>query len=138
MTNKEYKSSLKPWIDPSVTTKIREKNSLLKKISKCKDLARKEQLRIEFKTIRNNVNFMLGEKKKEYFKNYFIKYKTNVIKVWPGIKGIINVKGENINCPTSIEVDGSIITDPMTISGNFNDYFTSMGLVKKQTVITSA
>ena len=69
---------------------------------------------------------MLGEKKKEYFKNYFIKYKTNVKKVWNGIKGIINIKNETNNCPTSIEVNGTILSDPKIIAGNFNDYFTSI------------
>ena len=47
-------------------------------------------------------------------------------KVWAGIKGIINVKGENNSCPTSIEVDGAILTDPKAVSGSFNDYFTSI------------
>ena len=98
---------------------------------KFQDLARKEQRRIEFKTIRNNVNFVLGEKKKEYFKNYFIKYKTSVKKVWNGIKGVINIKNETNNCPTSIEVNGTILSDPKIIAGNFNDYFTSIAVEGK-------
>ena len=81
LTNKEYKHSFKPWIDASVTTRIREKNKLLKKLGKCKDSLRKVHLREEFKSLRNTINSILVVKKKEYFKNYFIRYKTNVKKV---------------------------------------------------------
>ena len=126
LTNKEYKHSFKPWIDSSVTTKIREKNKVLKKLGKCKDPIRKDHLTKQFKTIRNTTNRLIVAKKKEYFKNYFIRYKTNVKKVWKGIKGIINVKSEMNSGPNSIEIDGTVLTDPKLIAGSFNDYFTSI------------
>ena len=72
LTNKQYKHSFKPWIDTAVTSKIRDKNKLIKKLAKCKDPARKEQLREQFRTIRNDLNFTIDEKRKTYFKNYFI------------------------------------------------------------------
>ena len=126
LTNKEYKHPFKPWIDSTITNKIKEKNKLLKKLAKCKDSARKDHLREQFKNVRNDINYMVIGKKKEYFKNYFIRYKTNVKKVWEGIKGIINVKSEMNSSPNSIEIDGNILTNPKLIAGSFNDYFTSI------------
>ena len=80
VTNKEFKYSFKPWIDSSVTTKIREKNRVLKKICKCKNPYIKNQLKDQFKILRNSIKVLLVTKKKDYYRNYFIRYKTNVKK----------------------------------------------------------
>ena len=57
------------------------------------------------------------------YKSFFTEHNNNIKKVWEGIKEIVSIKSKNINNPTSIQVNNSIITDPIVICNNFNDYF---------------
>ena len=44
ITQKEYKRKYKPWITDVVVNKIRDKNNILSKISKCKNPTRKAEM----------------------------------------------------------------------------------------------
>ena len=60
-------------------------------------------------------------------------------KVWQGIKEIVNIKSNNSNSPTTIEVGHKMVTDTAIICDHFNDYFPNIaeGILKtnKQPVL---
>ena len=81
------------------------------------------------------------EKQKEHYQNYFKNHKSNIKKVWKGIREIINVKSKTDNTPTCLRVGDEYKTDPKEISNTFNDYFTSIAdeiLKKENTKATRA
>lgn len=126
LTQKEFKQKYKPWISQIILFKINEKNKILRKIRKCKNEARKSELYIQFKALKNEITHLTRSGKKEYYKKYFAENKDNLQKIWKGIKEIINIKSKNFNYPTCLQ-DGDVnITDPITISNSFNEYFTSI------------
>ena len=94
ITQEEFKRRLKPWITNEITNKIKDKNKLLSKITKCKDETQKVLLQNEFKNARNEITRLTRINKKNYYDNYFTKHKGNLNKTWQGIKEIINLKGK--------------------------------------------
>ena len=126
ITQKEYKRRLKPWITNHITNMIREKNKLLTKMVKCKDLNQKAILNAEFKQMKNEITSLTKNSKKDYYDKYFTKHKDNLGKTWQGIKEIINIKAKNSDYPSCIIVDGKTITDPTEIASQFNTFYVSI------------
>ena len=133
-TRREFKQKYKPWISNHILSKISEKNKVLRKYISSKDPERKSALYDEFKAIKNEITFFTRSGKNAYYKKYFSENKNNLQKIWKGIKEIINIKSQNYDHPTCIEVGDDCITDPISISNSFNDYFTSIAdnIIKKR------
>ena len=53
-------------------------------------------------------------------------HKTNLKKVWSGVKSIINVKTISNNFPSALEVNGTSVTEPKAIANSYNQYFTTI------------
>ena len=98
----------------------------MKKCIKTKNERIKEEYNTKYKEIKNEITFLIRSGKKKYYEKYFTDNKNNLKKVWKGIKQLINIKSKNYDNPTNIEIDGTLITDPVLISNSFNDYFTSV------------
>ena len=62
------------------------------KLLKAKDQTRKEGLNQEYKISKYLLTNITKKSKKNYYKQYFIDNKNNLINVWKGIKGIILIK----------------------------------------------
>ena len=116
--DREFKRRYKPWITNGIIKSINRKNKLFNRYCKTKDLNVKEQVYNDYKLLRNSINELLRISKKSFYASY-----ANIKKIWQGIKEIINIKSKNFNYPTSIEVNNNIITDPVEICNNFNNYF---------------
>ena len=123
MTNREFKRRYKPWITNGIIKSINRKNKLFNRYCKTKDLNVKEQVYNDYKLLRHSINELLRISKKSFYASYFTEHNANIKKIWQGIKEIINIKSKNFNYPTSIEVNNNIITDPVEICNNFNNYF---------------
>ena len=135
VTNREYKSKYKPWITTAILNKIRERNKILNKYTKCKNQVIKPTLHREYTTMKNEITSMTRKSKKEYYDSYFTKHKHNLQKTWQGIKEIINTKNKNSSHPTCIiDGDDGTITDPTEIANKFNQYYTSVAdnILKKR------
>jgi len=127
VSNKEYKRRLKPWITNSILNKIKYKNKIFKKYSNCKNNNnRKQELLNEYKVIKNEITTQTRIGKKQFYQRYFTENKTNLKKIWKGIKEIINIKSKNFDQPTCLKTDDETITDPKQIANKFNSYFTSI------------
>ena len=134
ITQKQFKQRYKPCISFSILNKITDKNKILSKYLNCKNEVHKSELYKQFKDLKNQITELTRAAKKSYYQNYFDKNKHNLQKVWKGIKEIINIKSKSYNYPTLIQVGNTNITDPITISNTFNDYFTSIAseILKKR------
>ena len=126
VTKNEYKRRFKPWIKDNILHKIKEKDKAFRKYMKCKDEMRKNTLKTEFNTLKNEVLSLTRQSKKEFYNKYFIENSKNLRKIWQGINEIINIKNKNFCTPTCIIENEKTITDPKEISNSFNRYYASV------------
>ena len=134
LTHKEFKQKYKPWITNNILSKIRDKNKILKRYMDSKDQVRKNEYFEQFKFLKNDITQSIRTGKKAYYKSYFVQNKNNLQKIWKGIKEIINIKSKNFDSPTCLQVGDENVTNPITITNSFNDYFTSIAddILKKR------
>ena len=76
--------------------------------------------------LKNEVTSLLRTSKRDYYNRFFTNNRKNLRKTWEGIKNIINVKPSNTNTPSFIKDNNKILTDDISISNCFNDYFSSI------------
>ena len=126
VSNKEYKRRFKPWITNSILNKIKSKNKIFKKYKNCKNNNRKHELLNDYKVLKNEITTQTRIGKKQFYQRYFTENKTNLKKIWKGIKEIINIKSKNFDHPTCLKTGDETITDPKQIANKFNSYFTSI------------
>ena len=72
-------------------------------VHKAKDQTRKQNLHEKFKTFRNSLANLIREGNKNYYEKHFDEDKTNVIKVWKGIKEVILINKSNKTQPTCLK-----------------------------------
>ena len=128
ISNREFKRTYKPWITDGILNSINRKDKLYNKYVKTKNKTTKEELHKDYKMLQNHVNEL------NYYGKYFAKYTNNIKKIWQGIKAIVNIKSKNYNSPTSIEVGNKLVTNPIDICNNFNDYFSTIA----ENILTSS
>ena len=126
VSNKEYKRRFKPWITDLILSKIHKRNKELSKMAKCKDAETKSTLRLSVKTLKNEITALTRKNKKDYYNEYFITNKNNLLEIWKGIKEIINIKTKNFSHPTCVIKNKKTLTDPKEIADAFNSYYTSI------------
>ena len=126
LSKKECKRKYKPWITNSILNKIKDKYKKFRKYINCKDESKREILKGNYKLVQNEITELTRQGKKEYYNRYFSENKTNMQKIWKGIKEIINVKSKVHNSPSTIKFDEKIISDPKQIATSFNTYFTGV------------
>ena len=74
------------------------------KFCKAKDQTRKQHLHKKFKTYRNCLANLTRQSKENYYQKYFEENRTNLIKVWKGIKEIILINKSNKTQPTCLKL----------------------------------
>ena len=125
-SHREFKRRFKPWITDHILNKIKYKNKLLSRITKCSDRDEKAVLKSEFNGIKNEITRLTRTSKKEFYEKYFTKHKQNLSKTWQGIKQIINTKSKNSDYPSCIIDKSDTITDPTEIANRFNNFYASV------------
>ena len=126
LTNREYKLKFKPWINSNILNKIKVKNRIHNQFVKCKDLTKKAELKQNYKLLKNEITALTKQGKKDYYQKYFTENKTNLKKIWMGIKEVINIKSKCQSKPTCVKVNEKTLHNPRQVANSFNDYFSNI------------
>ncbi|MEO2220739.1 MAG: reverse transcriptase family protein, partial [Nitrosopumilus sp.] len=126
VTKKDFKNQLKPWITQGIYNSMKRRDKLLRKFIKAKDIATKNDLHQNYKTLRNQIVSLIRTSKKLHFQKYFTENSNNIRKTWKGIKNIINIRNTTHGQPISMRIGNEISTDPCKLANGFNDYFSSI------------
>ena len=126
MTRNEIKRKLKPWITNEVLKLIKQRDKLKKHFVRAKDMVIKELFHTRYKELRNLIVALCRLNKKEYYQSYFTANSNNLRNTWRGIKSIINLNGKDQTYPTSILIKKELITSPIDIANEFNNYFSNI------------
>ncbi len=127
VTKNEYKLMLKPWITKVILQKCKERDSILKSISKEIDPAQKIILRDIYKKLRNDITKEKRESKKAYYTAYFEKNKYKSTAIWKGIRSLVNVKSSKSSTIKLLDTNENLISDSKTVSDIFNNHFATIG-----------
>ena len=127
VTKREASLKAKPWINKEILHDMTKRDRLFKKYCTLKNPKLKEQRFEQYKLVRNLIKTKILAAKGKYFENYFNNYRTNVAKVWDGIKTIISLKAKQNSLPTTLSYNDNLIQDPQKIANIFVDFFTNIG-----------
>ena len=117
----------KPWITNSILNKTKQKDALLKEISKEKNQQKLANLRQQYKKIRNDITSEKRKGKKEYYFSFFEKNKNKTSEIWKGIRSLINTKNTKSSNIKLMGVKNAVISDDTLIANIFNNYFSNLG-----------
>ena len=92
-------------------TSVKNKNKIYNEFCEAKDHARKQHLHEKFKIYRNLLANLTKPNKQYYYKKYFEENKTNLIKVWKGIKEVIVINKSNKTQPTCLKIGNKNINN---------------------------
>ena len=123
ISKKRMKLRNKPWINSRSLEMMRIRDRLFKQFK-----STKSEIDLKaFKKFRNRVVNELNESKKIYYHQYFAENKSNMKKLWKGIKSIVNLRFDNIDTTSHVsDKNGIQLKDPVQIANQFNHYFTSV------------
>ena len=121
----KLKFKTKPWITFGIQKSISVKNKILKKFINKKDPQIKAECHEKYKKNRN-LSTLMKESKQIYYAKYFESNWNNIRNTWKRSKTIISIKNITTTISHSIEFNNRTITDPITTSNVFNNYFTSI------------
>ena len=110
LNKKEIRLQTKPWITNGILNSIKRRDKLLRKYIEAKDPTRKEELRTEYKTLRNRITYIICNSKKNHFQQYFAENCDNIRKSWTGIKNIINIRTITQNQPSIMLINENLKT----------------------------
>lgn len=123
LSKRESKLRRKPWITPALAISIGMKNKLFRKYVKTKN----QHHHIRYKLYRNKLNHLIKLSKRSYYLDYFSANKNNIKNMWKGIKQLISLKPEASKVPSKIIKSNEVITDPIRIANEFNNFFANIG-----------
>ena len=134
VTKKELKLMTKPWISKDILKKCKDRDSILKQISKENNTINKINLRNEYKTLRNEITKNKRDNKKAYYTIYFEKNKNKSSKIWKGIRDLVNLKPAKSSNIKLMNENNNLVTNPSIISNIFNDHFSTIGAKIEQKI----
>ena len=103
------------------------------KFCKAKELSLKKQLQEKYKIYRNQIVTLTQVCKENYYQYLLEINKTNLKKIWKGIRSILSMKNNKANNKYSLLIAKALTTNEKDIANHFNTFFTSIAqkLVKK-------
>ena len=117
----------KPWIDKDILDKCKERDELLKSLKHVDDTTTRNDIRNNYKKIRNEITTAKRSSKKKYYAEYFEKNKFKSSEIWKGIRVLVNMKARKSSNLKLLDHDGNLINDSKRISNIFNNHFSSIG-----------
>ena len=91
---------------------------------RAKDLIRKEELSNPYKTYKNKILKLTRLSKAYHFNHFFTENKTNLLKVWKGIKSIIDTKpSKTKQSITTLRINDKTISNKKDIAETINKFF---------------
>ena len=120
---KRLRYNKSPWINSSLISKLRERDSLKKRFDKNPN----DVIWSKYKKTRNEVNKLIKKTKRDFFLARINSAKSDPKKTWKLINELSSRKVHEPVNVKSIKQDDTEITNPYDIANAFNTYFTTIG-----------
>ena len=120
---KKLKLNLKPWITNKIIKMMHHRDRLF---SKWNNDRLNAYFQNAYKKFRNRTRQEIRKSKREYYDNYFKIHKSNMKKLWAGIRSIVNTKQRSRQLISQIKSDGKDYDNPKDIANIFNKFFVNV------------
>ena len=118
---KPHYKTRKPWLTNGIKCSIKHKNKLYAHYKKYPSQSNKKL----YKEYRNMLTRSLRRTERTYYDILLIDNKNNLKKTWSIIKDVINKKKKS-SSSSKFVINGSTVTDNITIAKHFNEYFVNI------------
>ena len=122
INKKDLKLHSKPWVNPKIQRLIKYRDKLLRKLNRNFS----QNTEYLYKKFRNRIVSELRSSKIKYYNQYFTDHKSNMKKLWSGIKSIINIENNRLHTISLIVHNGQVINKPTQMANVFNHYFVNI------------
>ena len=126
LRKKRVRHTLSPWLTDDIVKTMRDRDDVKKRAS----IAKSPQLWDEYRNLRNKVNSMIKQSKKNFISDEI--QSKDPKKIWKGLKHIVPGKTKDCNVK-SIMTETGEKTGSYDVANEMNDYFANIGpnLAKK-------
>ena len=123
------KHRINPWITSGILKSINFKDKLYKTLMQTsKDSTDYPVLLSNFKVYKNIIRRSIMLAKRDYYRNAFNRYSTNMKKTWQTISQTLNRRKRDRDFPQEFKLaNGNTISEPKKIANAFNDFFIGIG-----------
>ena len=123
LNKKALKLRNKPWINSQIRRMMKVRDALFHQFK----ITNSSTVLAAYKQFRNLIVNEINISKRQYYCQYFDENKSNMKRLWKGIKDIISLKPGQCNTVSHlINEEGTKVSDPVTIANDFNEYFTTI------------
>ena len=105
---------------------ISSRNKLLRNFTKEKDPVLRKVKYNQYKNLRNDVVIQIRNRKRNYYRSYFVKNLNNSKNTWKGIKELISLRKEENKNIIELNTDSKKVQDPTLIAEEFNNFFSEI------------
>ena len=123
LSRKQAKARRKPWITGGIIKSIRHRHILFRQQLRKNDA----ELTKYYKKYRNKLNRTIENAKANYLKDVFDKIGTNPRKAWSELNKLFKRGKSNSGLPPEILVEGSKVSDPISVAESLNKHFATKG-----------
>ena len=110
-----------PWLTKGFKALARTRDKL-----KIVAIKNSSILMASYRRVRNQVNNLNKNLKREYFSKKIALQKGNLIETWKTLNLLLNKRSKTINVE-SLDVDGEVINENLDIAMSMNEFFCSVG-----------
>ena len=123
------KHKIKPWLTRGILNSINSKDKLYKTLVPTpKDSPIYSDLLSNFKVYKNIIRRSIMHAKRDYYKNVFRMYSSNLKKNRQTINDSLNRRNRRRDFPQEFQLaNGTLISEPKHIANAFNDFFINVG-----------
>ena len=123
------KHKIKPWLTTGILNSINSKDKLYKTLVQTpKDSPIYSDLLSNFKVYKNIIRRSIMHAKRDYYKNVFRMYSSNLKKTWQTINDSLNRRNRRRDFPQEFQLaNGTLISELKHIANAFNDFFINVG-----------
>ena len=123
------KHKINPWLTAGILKSINSKDKLYKTLVQTpKDSINYPALLSNFRVYKNIIRRSIMHAKRNYYRNAFNRYSTNMKKTWQTINETLNRRKRKRDFPKELKLaNGNSISEPKQIANAFNDFFISIG-----------
>ena len=123
------KHKIKPWLTRGILNSINSKDKLYKTLVQTpKDSPIYSDLLSNFKVYKNIIRRSIMHAKRDYYKNVFRMYSSNLKKTWQTINDSLNRRNGRRDFPQEFQLaNGTLISEPKHIANAFNEFFINVG-----------
>ena len=120
--NRRVSDKFCPWLTSNFKLMCKARDNLKKQAIR----SNSEPLMQSYRHIRNQVNKLNGQLKREYFTHKIASCEGDIKNTWKTINNVLNKKSKTTNI-SSINVDGKHISTSADMAESMNDFFCTIG-----------